>query len=160
MDNENTTEQDPLSAAAQGWVAPEYPCLVPDRIVQLRIAKCTKGTVKDNQSRELLTLTLKGVDGKEYTDTKGQPMKNFSAFHRIGITVIEPTDEKPRGRSIKDIKTDLDNLLLCCGIKTSARDLINNPSMVEGHVVDMKVSLIPAKGQYAESNGFKFVQPS
>lgn len=158
MENENTsTEQDPLSAAAEGWEAPSYPCLAPDRIVQLKIGKCTKAAVKDNATRELLTITLKPVDGKEYVDTKGNPMKNFTGFHRIGITPTEATDDK-RARTIKDIGADISMVLKACGmLDKSPRNLIDNPSTIDGQVVDIRVGLIPAKGQYPESNSFKFV---
>lgn len=151
------TEVDPLSAAAQGWEAPKYPVLAPDRLIPAKIKTAVKGPVKEHPDRELITITLKPVEDFEYKDKDGQPMKNWTGFHRIGISETTGDDDK-RPRTIKDIGADLAMVLKACGMTNkSPRDLINNPSILDGQNVMVKVGLNKASGTFPESNSFKFV---
>jgi hypothetical protein len=152
-------EVDPLSGAASGWEAPKFPCLAPDRICRFKISKATKAPTKDNPDRESLTLVLKTE--KDYTDTEGKPLRaGFTGYKRIGVTpVAEEADKRPR--TWKNIGEDLGMVLKATGmLDKSPRDLLNNPAIVEGQVVDCKVGLQKEKDGFPQSNTFSFVLPA
>lgn len=158
---EGGTEVDPLSGAAAGWEAPKFPLLAPDRIYRFKIAKCTKAATKDDANREALTIQLKTE--KDYTDTDGKPLRaGFTGYKRIGITPIteeQAGDKRPR--SIKDIGADLGMALKSCGKgDKSPRELLNNPSLIEGEIVDMKVGISKGRDGFPDSNTFTFVLPA
>ena len=154
-------EVDPLSQASSGIEAPKFPCLAPDRICRFTIKKCSHGPTKDNPNRNSLTIVLNTV--KDYNDTDGKVLRaGFTGYKRIGTTVItaEEAGEK-RPRDINAIKADLAMVLKACGMgEKSPRDLLNNPSIVEGQVVDMKVGLQKERDGYPASNSFTFVLPA
>lgn len=152
-------EVDPLSGAAGGWEAPRFPLLMPDRICRFKISKCTKAPTKDDENREALTIVLKTE--KDYTGADGKPLRaGFTGFKRIGVTPSEGEGDK-RPRTWKNIGEDLAMLLKACGKgNISPRELLDNPSMVEGEIVDCKVGISKGTGTYPDSNTFNFVLPA
>lgn len=157
-------EVDPLSGAASGFEAPKYPVLAADRIVRFKVKKASKDSVKEDKDkpnpRQMLVLHL--VTTKEYPDKDGQPLREgFSVYKRIGLFEIKGEEGK-RDRTMKDhVGPELAELLRAMGKSAvSPRDLVNNPAMIEGEVVDCKSTIIPAKGEFPETNGVKFVQPA
>lgn len=158
-DSAEGVEVDPLSGAASGWEAPKFPVLAPDRICRFKIVKSTKGPVKDHPEREVLTIQIKTE--KDYTDKEGKTLRaGFSGYHRIGLTPSPGEDNGKRERTWKNIGEDLAMCLKACGMGDKApKDLKDNPSLIEGQIVDMKVGVTPEKGGFPESNNFKFVLP-
>jgi hypothetical protein len=154
-------EQDPLSGAASGWEAPKFPNLAPDRIYEFVIKSVTKEKVKEHPEREQLKFTL--ATNKDYTDTDGKPLRaGFKGFTYTGITPIAETDDK-RGRTLKQIGAELAQIIRCCkgpqAESYTPRDLINNPDMVVGDVVYMRVGLSKATAEYPNpTNTLKWVE--
>lgn len=149
---------DPFATAAANLEAPKFPLLAPDRICRFKIAKCTKDQVKDKPGREVLTVKLQTT--KDYTDTDGKPLREgFTGYTRIGLTPSDESEGK-RPRTNKNIAEDLGMLLKAVGMgEKTPRDLLNTPSMLEGQIVDMKVTVLPEKGGFPASNGFRVVLP-
>lgn len=156
---QGATEVDPLSGAASGWEAPKFPCLMPERICRFKIKDADKHPTKEDPSREVLSLCL--TTEKDYTDTEGKPLRSgFKVFHHVGVTPSEETDTK-RARTWKNIGADLGMILKAAGLGSkSPRDLLNDPSMLEGQIVDCKVGLAKASGGFPESNKLTFVMPA
>lgn len=163
-DATDATEVDPLSAAASGFEEPKFPVLAPDRIVRCKIVKVTKSITKETASlppsEQREVLSFKFQTEKDYTDTAGKPLRaGFKGFKHIGITPSEETSDK-RARTIQNIGEDLSMALKACGLGgRSPRELLNDPTMVESQIVDLKVGLNKAQGGYPESNSFTFVLP-
>ena len=149
---------DPFATAAANLEAPKFPILAPDRIVRFEIKKCTVDAVKDKPGRKVMTVKL--ATTKDATLDDGKIAKaGFTGFHRIGLTPSEPGGEG-RERTNKNIAEDLGMLLKACGKGTNTpREVMDNPAMVEGQVVDMKVGVTPEKNGFPASNNFKFVLP-
>lgn len=150
-------EVDPLSEAA-GGVDTSFPILAGDRIVRFEVVKTTVQK-KEETGNEFMVLKMKTQ--KEVALDDGKTAKpGFTCYKRIMITVTPPT-EQSEGRTIDAIKKDLSLALKCIGKpEVSAREFINNPSLFDGQVIDMKVGIQPAKGSYAASNTFAFVLPA
>ena len=151
-------ELDPLSHAASGIEPPKFPVLMPERICQFRIVTSKVEDVKNDSSRKLLTLSL--ATERPYPDKEGKTLnKGFKVFHRIGLTPTPPTDTS-RGRTIENVASDLGLLLRSCGMETkSPRQLVDNPTLIEGCIVDCKVGLNKEKDGYPESNRISFIPP-
>lgn len=149
---------DPFATAAANLEAPKFPILAPDRICRFEIKKCTKDAVKDKPGREVLTIKL--ATAKDYTDVDGKPLRSgFTSFHRIGLTPSDEAEGK-RPRTNKNIAEDLGMLLKSCGMgDKTPRNLLDNPGMVDGQVIDMKVGVSPEKNGFPASNNFRFVLP-
>lgn len=155
---QNAQEIDPLSQAAGGIEAPKFPVLMPDRICQFKIAKSSKDNVQGDETKQMLVLTL--ATTKDYTDKDGKPLRQgFKVFHREGLYPMPATDTW-RGRTMQDVAAGLGLILRSVG-KTdiSPRQLIDNPTLIEGEIVDCKVGLNKAKDGYPESNRVSFVPP-
>ena len=156
--NVEATENDPLSAAAEGFEAPTFPVLAPDRIYRFRVVSSKISATKDDASRELLTIVL--ATEKDYTDKDGKPLRaGFKGYIRIGTTPSVGGAEK-RDRTLADIGKELAMALKACGMaKRSPRELLNDPTIIEQCVVDCKAGIVKAKDNFPESNSFKWVLP-
>lgn len=154
-------EVDPLSQAS-GGIDTSFPLIAPDRVCRFKISSAKKAPVKDAEKaaagHELLTLQLKTE--KSYPDTDGKTLNaGFSVYHRISLTPTEGKDGKS-GRTIENIAKDLATLLKAVGmVDKSPRQLLDNPSILEGQVVDCRVGVNKAQGNFPESNSIKFVIP-
>ena len=153
------SEPDPLSGAAASWEAPSFPVLAADRLCLFKITSCKRGATKADASRESLTVILSTE--KDYPDSKGKTLKSgFKVYKRIGLTPSEGKDDK-RPRTWEDIGKDLAHLLKCAGNTTaSPRDLYNNPSMLEGLLINGTTGIEKATGSFGESNSVMFKLPA
>jgi hypothetical protein len=156
--NEQAQEIDPLTQAAGGIEPPKFPVLMPNRICQFNIVKASIDPVQGDESKTMLTLAL--ATEKDYTDKEGKPLrKGFKVFYRIGLYPMAPTDTW-RGKTMQDVAAELGLLLRSVGkTSTTPRQLIDNPTLIEGEKVDCKVGLNKAKDGYPESNRVTFVPP-
>lgn len=152
-------EVDPLSQAAGGIEAPKFPCLAGSRICRFTIKSILKAATKDDATRESLTIAFKTT--KDYPDTDGKTLgEGFTVYKRIGITPVAPEGEK-RGRTMKDIAADIAMLLKAVGKKDATpRQLLDNPSMLDGEIIDLKTGVQPAKNGFPESNTLAWVLPA
>lgn len=151
-------EVDPLSQAA-GGVDTSFPLLAGDRILRMEISKVTHGPSKTDESRNVLTIKMKTQ--KEAALNDGKTAKpGFTCYKRISTSPSEKTAES-EGRTNKDIARDLALVLKAVGKPdVSPRALMDNPSILEGQVVDVRVGVAPARGSFPESNTFSFVLPA
>lgn len=152
-------EVDPLSQAASGIEAPKFPLLQDNRIVRFEVVAITKAPVKDKPDREVLTVKMRTV--KDQVDTDSKPLRaGFTCFTRTGITPF-PEEGDKRARTNKEIAAELGMLLKGAGKgDKSPRELLNNLDMLNGQLIDFKVSLQPEKNGYPASNSFKVVLPA
>lgn len=163
-------EVDPMSQAASG-IDTTFPILKGDRILQMEIVQCRKVPVKDKPDRFNLEFKLKTT--KEATMNDGRTAQpGFTGYKRISISTSEPSEDpntgkKSAGRTNKDIAKDLGQVLKACGKAgvngapdVQPRELVNNPEMLDGVLVDMRVGVNPAKNNFPESNSFSFVIPA
>lgn len=157
-------EQDPLSMAA-GGIDTTFPVLAGDRIIQFQIAACRKVPVKDKPDRFNLEFKIKTTKDAMLNDGR-TAHAGFSGFKRISVSTSEPSEDtttgkKSAGRTSKDIAKDLAMALKACGrVDLSPRQLIDNPEVLDGILVDMKIGINPAKNNFPESNSFSFVIPA
>ena len=151
-------EVDPLSQAA-GGVDTSFPLLAGDRILRMSISKATHGPSKTDETRNVLTLKMKTE--KEAALNDGKTAKpGFTCYKRISTSQSEKTAEN-EGRSNKDIARDLALVLKAVGKpEVSPRALMNDPTILDGQVVDVRVGVSPARGSFPESNTFSFVLPA
>jgi len=156
---------DPLSQAA-GSIDTSFPLLMADRVLEFKVESSKVAPSKSNEANNTLTIKFKTTKEATLQDGKKTP-PGFPLFKRIGVTVTEPTvDEKGNekaGRSIDNIARDLAAVLQACyGPKTdkTPRQLLDNPSMIEGEVVKMKIGIDKGSGNFGPSNTGSFVIPA
>jgi hypothetical protein len=151
-------EVDPLSGAAEGWEAPKFPVLAPDRLCEFEVKSAKKVPKKDDPSRQVLEIVLKTT--KDYPDKEGKTLRaGFTIFHRISVTPTEGEDGK-RARTWENIGEDLGMVLKAAGgefRKKEPRDLFNNPSIIDNAILTCKVGISKETAEFPESNRLKFV---
>jgi len=156
---------DPLNEAA-GTIDTSFPVLAPDRIVEFKVESSKIAASKSNEQNQTLTIKFKSTKPAKLLDGK-ETAPGFPVFKRYGITPTEPTvDDKGNekaGRTIENIKKDLATVLKACfGPKTdkTPRQLIDNPSMLEGEIVQGKTSVDKGSGNFGPSTNISFVLPA
>lgn len=156
--SEGNVENDPMSQASSGLEAPSFPLLQPDRIYEMKISKCAKKPTAKDPSREMLEITVETT--KDNVGTRGENLHpGYKGFTYIGITATDGSDGK-RARTKLDIAKDVAMILKAVGKgNKSPIELIANPSMVEGEIVQMKVGIQKGKDGYGDKNVFNFVLP-
>jgi hypothetical protein len=158
---ESTGSTDPLAQAAGGWEGRKFPLLQPDRIINFKLFSCKKVALKSDTSRsqlEIVMATEEDQVGKEGENLR----KGFKVYHYIGIDPTPPKAEGKKGRTIDMVFGDLSEVLQWCGLKSKTpRELVNNPSIVEGYVGQCRTRVIEdPTGTYDPKNGIRFVLPS
>jgi hypothetical protein len=161
MSTETAQVVDPLSQAASNLEAPRYPTLAPDRIARFKITKAIKGPVKGKPNNSLLTVTFSTEE--DLPDTDGKTLrKGFSVYARTGLTPTEgggPENKRPR--TLQQIAEELGMYLKWCGLHDKTpRNLIDNPSIIEGFVGDCRIGLTKETAEYPASNTIKLVLPA
>lgn len=157
-DASGAVEVDPLSQAAKD-IDTSFPVLMGDRILRMTIVAATKAATKEHADRESLTLKMKTA--KDATLSDGKTAKaGFTCYKRVGLSETAAEGDK-NARTFKEINRDLALVLKAVGMADkSPRDLVNNPSIIDGQVVDVRVGISPARGSFPESNTFTFVLPA
>jgi hypothetical protein len=143
-------EADPLAMPA-GEVDTRFPRLL-EGVYTLAIRSPEVNEGKSNPDARLFTFKLETTqDGR---DTDGNPLyKGFKWTHRINVAPVGD-------RTVEDIKKDMAVFLKSAGMdKVTIRDVINNPSLVEGKLVKAKVTISKASGGFPESNNARFLPP-
>lgn len=156
-----TESADPLAEAA-GGVDTSFPVLMGDRVLELECVSCKKALSKSDPSgqRETLTIVVKTVTDATFRDGK-KANPGVKIYKRYGVTVTPPSGDS-EGRTIDNIKKDLSLLLKSFyGPKTTvtARDLLNNPAMLEGKRVMGRVDVEKGTGGYVDKNTVQFRIP-
>lgn len=153
-------EVDPLAEAA-GGVDTSFPVLMPDRKLRFECSSCVKAPSKTDPSRETLTITLKTTTDTSFQN--GKPCRaGFKIFKRYGVTPTPPSGESD-GRTIEAIKKDLSFVLKSffgANTTVSARDLLNNPSMLEKRPVDGKTGIEKGSGGFPDKTSVTFIIPA
>jgi hypothetical protein len=158
-------EQDPLSQAA-GGIDTTIPLLAPDRTLRLECMSSQIAPTKSDESRNTLTVILKTT--KDATFADGKPARaGYKLYKRWGVSETpggKGDDGKERApRTNKEIARDLALVLKCFfGANTTVtpRELLNNPAMLEGKVVDGKITIEKGSGGYADKNGVNLLIPA
>lgn len=173
QENQSSVEQDPLSGAAAGIAAPKYPCLAADRTCRFEITKSTYSATKDtkdkpaSEQRFLWTLDLKTVN--DYPDDEGGTLgKGFTVYHRISMSPSSQADIDAglvkRARTWETIRGEAALPIKACGkefaTKYGPKDVRDNPNFIVGQIVDCKIKITPAKGDFQKSNSLVFLPPS
>jgi len=145
------TVVDPLNMVA-GEVDTRFPRLQPDRIYRLTI---TAEKATSDKGNDMIVMKLQTT--KDEMDTDGKVLHSgFPIYHRITVT---PTAE----RDLKAIARDCALVLKAVGKPTvTPKQLIDDcASVLNGQLVDAKVTIQKAKDGFPESNKIgSFVLPS
>lgn len=153
MTNQETglAEQvDPLAMTA-GEVDTSFPLIRNDTLCNMEVLKAEKN-LNESKGTESIKFTL--ITTKEELDSNNQPLRvGFPVYSYLGIT---PNEKYP----VESIKKNGATILKACGLPTaSVRDLINNPAIVVGKVVMVKVKVNAPQGSFPASNSVNFVEP-
>lgn len=139
-------EADPLAMPA-GEVDTRFPRLAPDKIYRMVIRSPEVAAAKSNDQVNRLTFKLETTT--EARDTEGGVLHaGFKFLHGINVT---PSGERDANAVAKDCALLL-KAVEGAATKTTARQLIDNPSIIADKVVDVKVGLQKAKDGFPESN--------
>lgn len=146
MDTNTGQVVDPLDMPA-GEVDTRFPRLQPDRVYRMIIRSPEKKT--NDKGTEMINLKLETT--KEAMDTDNQVL--HPGF-RFTTRIIGTSGE----RDIEAVKKDSAMLLKAVfGAKatTTVRELWNNPAIIDGKPVDVKVGIQKEKDGFPESNTVK-----
>jgi len=143
----NINEADPLDTPCND-VDTSMPKLQPGRVYRMEIRKSTVGPAKKDPSRQTLTIELRTTEDAVSTD--GKPIhKGYPIYDRRSIT---PSDKMDLGAIAKGIATIVKATdLVNSGV--TARQIINDPSMLDGKLVDVKTKIVPESDGFPESTG-------
>jgi hypothetical protein len=138
--------QDPLNTPV-GDIDTSFPLLAAG-LYDMEIADAVVGPAKGNPTHQTLKVTLKTTH--DAPDVKGQMVnKGFPIYHHIALT---PSEDMP----IDKIKKNVAALGQRAGAsKLSVRDLLNNPTVMKGKVVRVKVGIQKETEEYPASNQVK-----
>lgn len=121
------------------------------KIVRFTITEPKREPTKKDPENEMITFTL-STQSKEVAVDGTQLNPGFRVFHRIMIT-------KSEKRSEKNIAGDLAEVMQAAfpnkGKGMTPRMLLNDPTILDGKMVDAKVSVEPEKDGYPEKNVVK-----
>jgi hypothetical protein len=142
-----TENLDPLSQDVGSKELTKYPLLKGDRVYRFEIRKPSKTKTQDG-SKDMLVLPCATVE--DYQAVDGETLnKGFTLIHRITVT---PSDK----RTVKQISADVGSICQATGVKgLTVRQLIDDPSVLDGKVFDAKVKIQPEKDGYPESNSLR-----
>lgn len=144
---------DPFDVAS-GEVDTSFPRLNP-RVYRMTIRDPEVAESKNKPGAFLLVMKLETTE--EAKDTRGEVLhKGFKFTHRVSITASEKRDNEA-------IKRDLATILQCAlgdaskGMKIRA--FLDNPKIIDGKIVDVKVGLQKETDEFPESNTARFIPP-
>lgn len=152
-------EKDPMATDVSD-VDTSFPLLQDGRLLRFEIrkpkvadAKASKAKpLKEGETIRVLTVPCHTTD--DNTGTKNEAIKKgFPVYHRITIT--ETTE-----RGLNDIAKNIALLCKACGLKgVTPRDVINNPTVLDGLLFEGKVKIMPEKDGFPASNVLSPVIP-
>ena len=116
---------------------------------------------KSDETRNTLTLICKTTTDGTFTTGK-TAHAGYKLYKRISVSESAPSGDK-EGRDMKAIARDLAALLKAFyGANTTKtpRELLNNPTMLEGLPVDGRINIEKGQGGFSDKNGVSFVIPA
>jgi len=153
-------EVDPLAQAA-GGIDTTIPLLAADRIMRLECIKSDVAPTKSDPNRLALTIVCKTTKDGTFTSGK-KAHAGYKLYKRVSVTPSEPT-ESSEGRDVAAIVRDLAAVLKAFfGGQTAKtpRELLNNPAMLEGLLVDGRITIEKGSGGFSDKNGVNFIIPA
>lgn len=147
--NENIPAVDPMDNAD---ISVSYPLLQANRIIRMEVRKPFVQT-NEETGKENFTIPLYTTD--EQTSTKGDTLHaGFKCTARVALT---PTEKYP----IENVAKNLTRWRNAAGLAKSVtpRQLKENPSLLDGVFVNVKIGISPERDGYPESNSFNPVAP-
>jgi len=169
-----STSSDSFAIAA-GKVDTSYYILKGEQTITTKVESCErsfakgkshedveKGLIQPEDVREMIV--VKARTEKDYnSNARGKTIgKGYACYVRIGITPYEAhvndQGQDVKARTNEDIGKDIARLMQAAfGPKTdrTVRELLDSPSILVGQLIDFKVSITPARGQFPESNAFR-----
>ena len=130
-----------------------FPRLAPDRNYRMIIRSPEVVAGKKDPEARMLAFKLETTTDTRDTDG-GKLNVGFRFTHRVTVTPSE-------NRDIEMIKKDLALLLKSAGLASiSIRSVLDDPSQLEGKLVDVKVGVQKERDGFPESNTARFIPPA
>lgn len=144
--NDGGTMVDPLDQQS-GAINTDFPVLK-GGIKDLEVVDGSKAPSKSNPNNEVLTFKMKTT--QEDVDTKGEIVHpGYPLYHRI---VVTPSEDRTGQRIAKDIAM----FAKACGRgELTPRQIVNDPTLLNGSVARAKVVIQKETDEYPESNSVK-----
>lgn len=142
--DENT---DPLDVNIED-IDTSYPIL-PSGLYDLKIGMVKREPTKDNTG-ERLTVPL--TTTTNHNSVKGEMVPaGLKITHYIGLTPREGHDGK-RDYTIQDVRKGVASICKAAGVGGTIKTTVDNPSILDGHVVRTKIGIQKETAEYPESN--------
>lgn len=147
----NTQAVDPLSQAA-GGIDTNFPLLQDGTFMRF---ECREAKQTETQEKKTKQITMKWVTTKEAVDQNNRSLNaGFPVYVRINAEATETRD-------VQQLARDWAQVLKAAGQpQVSARQVIDNPSLLVGMIADAKVAIFPEKNGFAASNVLRWKLPA
>lgn len=140
------TNDDPLSADVGDKDLTKYPLLPANRLLKFEVRQPEKKPTTKDPSAEMLVIPLVLRENGVVSTAGDSINEGFVITHRIMIT---PTDK----RTPNQIARDIGGLCQALGVTgMTVRQVIDNPSCLDGKIGMFKTKINPEKDGYPESN--------
>lgn len=149
-------EVDPLDTNVND-VDTSYP-LLPAAYYSFKLEGCKKEQNKKGTGDNLV-IPHKTVEATR--DVKGQdvaPGLVITTYCSLTETAGGELDAKGKPKkayTIDDIKKNVARVAKAAGVNATVRQIINSPSLLDGHVVKAKVKINPENDEFSASNGIQ-----